>query len=549
MFATTLLLAQLTLASTPAPQATAVPPKQAPTPAAPAPAPAAAPAPASSSGDIYDWEDEAFVAQAKRDLEALQRYTTGLRGLQEQIRKNLSLYNQKQKIPYTPEQKHTLLTTWAAFFDYFASTEVIRQRYWDFVKVPALTQPKKHAWGFLLTHGALTTILSHGLTYAELTNGRQQLEVLLDEPSAEYGVPERAFARFKEKVIHVSTASQLFTGDGYRDQLRPTLAKSGALDFKLTPWVIQEMKLNSKVARGKLLKRGPSFFTMAAKDIVVDSTTRAIFPVQKNVAEWLGDTRVKRIGQPLIAREQVLKVLERMEPGDIIVARQNWYLSNIGLPGFWPHAELYGGTPEQLAAYFDGDAEVKAWLATLPGQPKTLGEHLARLFPAKWAQYGGKDEHGDPIRIIEAISEGVSFTGPEHGMRVDYMGVMRPRLSKKEKAQALVRAFTYQGRPYDFNFDFFSDATLVCTEVVYKSYAPSRDMKGIKIDLVDVAGRRTLPANELVKLFDLEYDKPERQLDFVAFLDGREDRKGALEGDASTFRQSYKRMKWDIAQK
>ncbi len=36
-----------------------------------------------------------------------------------------------------------------------------------------------------------------------------------------------------------------------------------------------------------------------------------------------------------------------MEPGDIIVARQNWYLSNIGLPGFWPHAELYVGTPEE----------------------------------------------------------------------------------------------------------------------------------------------------------------------------------------------------------
>jgi hypothetical protein len=539
MLATSLLLAQLTLASTPAPQPAASPPPR---------APGTAPAPR-SAGDLYGWDDEAFVAQAKRDLAALQVYAQGLRGLQEQLRKHRSLYHHPQELPYTPEQKHTLLTTWAAFFDYSASTEVIRQRYWDFVKVPALTQPKKHAWGFLLTHGALTTLLAHGLTYAELTQGRKQLAVLLDEPSPEYGVPAQAFTRFKEKVIHVSTASQLLTGDSYREQLRPTLAKSGALDFKLTPWVLQEMKLNSQVARGKLLTRGPAFFTLAARDIVVDSTSRAIFPVQKAVAEWLGDTRVHRVGQPLISREQVLKLLEKLEPGDIIVARQNWYLSNIGLPGFWPHAELYGGTPEQLSAYFDGDAEVKAWLATLPGEPRTLAEHLARRFPEKWARYRGTDEHGDALRIIESISEGVSFTGPEHGLRVDYLGVMRPRLSKREKAQALVRAFTYQGRPYDFNFDFFSDSTLVCTELVYKSYAPSQDMKGLRIELVDVAGRRTLPANELVKLFDLEYDKPDRQLDFVAFLDGREDRKGAIEEDALTFRQSYRRMKWDIAQK
>jgi uncharacterized protein YycO len=147
---------------------------------------------------------------------------------------------------------------------------------------------------------------------------------------------------------------------------------------------------------------------------------------------------------------------------------------------------------------------VKAWLATLPGQPKTLAEHLGRQFPAKWAKYRGTDEHGDPLRIIEAISEGVSFTGPEHGMRVDYVGIMRPRLSKKEKALAIVRAFTYQGRPYDFNFDFFSDATLVCTELVYKSYAPSKDVKGLQIGLVDVAGRRTQPPHQIVKQLDLE---------------------------------------------
>ncbi len=532
MLATSLLIAQLALAGSPA--------EQAPPPAEP---------PARAASNIYDWEDAAFVAQAQQDLAALQRYANGLRGLQEQIRKNLSLYNQKQSIPYTPEQKHTLLTTWAAFFDYFASTEVIRQRYWDFVKVPAVSQPVKHGWGFLLTHGALTTILAHGLTYAELTNGRKQLEVLLDEPSPEYGIPAGAFAQFKLKAIHVSTATQLFTGDTYREQLRPVLSRSGALNFALTPWVIKEMKANSKVARGKLIKRGPSFFTMAAKDIVMDSASRALFPVQKGVAEWMGDTRVKRIGKPLISREQVLKLLEKLEPGDILVARQNWYLSNIGLPGFWPHAELYVSTPEQLSAYFDSDAEVKAWLATLPGQPKTLGEHLARLFPAKWAKYRGTDEHGDALRIIESISEGVSFTGPEHGMRVDYLGAMRPRLSKREKAQAIVRAFTYQGRPYDFNFDFFSDSTLVCTELVYKSYQPSTEMKGVRVGLVDVAGRRTLPANELVKLFDQEYDKPDRQLDFVAFLDGREDRKGAIEEDVLTFRKTYQRMKWDIAQK
>jgi hypothetical protein len=523
-----LLLALLTLSGTP-------------------PAPAGAPSPPLALG-VYGLDPGSFAFLAQQDLQALQRHAAGLRALQEQLRAQRALYTQNQDTPYTPEQKRTLLTTWASFFDYFVATEVIRQRYWNFVTVPSLTQPAKHGWGFLLTHTALTTELAHGLTYAELTNGRKQLEVLLDEPSEEYGVPARAFTQFKQKVIHLSTATQLYTGDSYREQARGLLRKAGAHQLPLAVWALQEMKAASEVARGKLLQRGPAFFTVAAKDAVQDGAARAIFPVQRSVAEWMGDTRVLRVGKPLISREQVLSVLERTQPGDILVARQNWYLSNIGLPGFWPHAELYVGTPGQLSAHFDADPDVQAWLATLPGQPRTLGEHLARLFPEKWAQYRGTDGHGDPLRIIESISEGVSFTGPEHGMRVDYLGVLRPRLPLREKAQAIVRAFTYQGRPYDFDFDFFSDATLVCTELVSKAYAPSEGMTGLRIGLVDVAGRRTLPANELVKLFDQEYGLPGRQLDFVAFLDGREQGQTAIEADAHAFRQSYRRLKWDIAQ-
>jgi hypothetical protein len=520
-------------------------------PTAPSPAPQASDEPKSSTSEatsVYSLEEGAFVDQALRDLESLERHVQGLRTLQEHLSRTRGLYEREQDIPYTPDEKRTLLTTWAAFSDYFASLERIRQRYGDLAKVPALTQGTKHAWGFLLTHGALTTQLAHGLAYAELTSGHKQLEVLLDEPAEEYGLPARTFARFKEKAIHVSTVTRLVTGDAYAEQLRPLLKKTGLLQVRRAVWLLQETRHNSKAARSKLRQRGLTLFARAGADVLQDSTASALFPVQRSVAAWMGDTRVKRIGQPLIRREQALALLAHMQPGDILVARQNWYLSNIGLPGFWPHAELHVGTPQEWATFLDGDPGVRAWLRTLPGSPGTLAEHLARQYPPKWAAYTTPDSHGDARRIIESISEGVSFTGPEHGLHVDYLGVMRPRLPPVEKARAISRAFHLQGRPYDFNFDFFSDSTLVCTELVYKAYAPSQDMQGVRIALVDVAGRRTLPANELVRLFDSEYDEPGRQLDFVAFLDGREQERDAVEGEVESFRRSWRRLKWDIAQ-
>ncbi|MGE6757599.1 YiiX/YebB-like N1pC/P60 family cysteine hydrolase [Corallococcus interemptor] len=530
MSAASLLAAWLTLASPPADP--------------PSPAPAAEQAPR----DVYELDDAAFVAQARRDLETLRQGTDGLRRLKEQAFRSKALYQRGKDAPYTPDEKQLLVSTWAAFFDCFISTEVVRQRYWDFLKVPALTQPKKHAWGFLLTHAALTAELAQGMAFADLTGGQAQLEVLLDEPGPEYGLPARAFSRFKKKVVHVGTSTQLFTGDGYRATLHPVLAKSGVLDEPGVPALFQAMRKDSQAARARLMKRGPVLFAKAAADVTQDTTARAVFPVQKTVAEWMGDTRVHRSGKPLITREQVLALLPHLAPGDVMVARQNWFLSNIGLPGFWPHAELYVGTAQELAQAFDADPDVKAWVATLPGHPESFTTHLAKAFPAKWAQYTRPDAHGDPVRIIESISEGVSFTGVEHGMHVDYLGVLRPRLSNVDKARAILRAFTFQGRPYDFNFDFFSDQSLVCTELVWKSYAPSKDMKGLDIPLVSVAGRRTLPANEIVRVFDAEYGKPGRQFDFVAFLDGREAQGDAIEANAEAFRYTYRRMKWDIAQ-
>lgn len=497
---------------------------------------------------VWSLEDAEFRAQVEEDLTVLLRNAKGFQALDRELQRLKPVLTRKDGRTFTPDEKDEILSTWASFFDHFVSTELIRHRYWDFLLHPP-AQRTKHVWGFLATHTALTLQLAHGLAFSELTVGHPQLEVLLDEASEEYGVPKRAFAQLKQKVIHAGASTQLMTGDAYEMQLRRRYKRAGVLDSESALKSIRLMRTSSKRAKRKMSRKGLTLFTKAGLDVAGDGLSKAFFPVQRGVAEWMGDTRVRRRGKPLIAREQVLELVKKMQPGDIIVARQNWYLSNIGLPGFWPHAELYLGTREELAAAFDEAPEVKAWLSTLPGKPASFSAHLASAFPAQWALYGGRDEHGDPIRILESISEGVSFTGIEHGMRVDYVGVMRPRLSKLDKARAIERAFGYQGRPYDFNFDFYSDATLVCTELVYKSYAPSIGLKGVKLPLVKVAGRMTLPANEIVKLYAAERGREDRQLDFVGFIEGREDSRSAAFSDEAAFAGSYRRVKWDVAQK
>jgi hypothetical protein len=148
---------------------------------------------------------------------------------------------------------------------------------------------------------------------------------------------------------------------------------------------------------------------------------------------------------------------------------------------------------------------------------------------------------GHARRVLEAISEGVAFTSLEHSAAADALAVLRPRLSLVERAAALVRAFGYAGRPYDFDFDFRTDAALVCTELVYKAYD-----RALRFPLVELLGRPVLPANELVRRFDAELETPTQQLDLIAFLDGEENAGVAVERPVEEFRRSWRRPKWRL---
>lgn len=503
-----------------------------------------------NDSDVYSLSNEAFVETAKHDLVTLRQFIGGMHGVMKTVDTNKTLFSKKNESVYSPEQKRTLFSTWGSLFAYFSATEGLRQKYWNFVKLSP-TDPR-HAWGFLLTHTALTALLSQGLHFADYALNNKQLETLLDEANDEFGIPRGAFAAFKLKAIHVATSVQLFTGDNYSLVAAPILKKAKGGDAPDVKWAFSEMESDSTEAKKSLVRHGGKLFLGNAKDIVVDNSLQAVFPAQKTFAEWAGDTRVARIGKPLITAQNVTDwVLPKLQPGDIVVSRQNWFLSNIGLPGFWPHAMLYVGTAAELARAFDADPEVQKWAAAQPEKATSLSDLLARRYPAKWKVYAeGKDFQGHgPIRVIESISEGVSFTAIEHAFGVDYLGALRPRLAPADKARAVERAFKYQGRPYDFDFDFFSDKTLVCTELVYKAYQPSADLRGVNIELVDVAGRRTLPANEFVKRFDAEAESKNPQFDFVVFVDGQEKGDKAVEGDVTSFRNSWKRLKWDIAQR
>lgn len=258
----------------------------------------------------------------------------------------------------------------------------------------------------------------------------------------------------------------------------------------------------------------PGVLVRDAGGNVVRQWGKTVYSMQSGVAEYLGDTRIVSRA-PFITAKQIESIESRLQPGDILLERRNWYLSNPFLPGFWPHAALYVGRLEDLK---------RLGIADHPAVQKHLAEYL-RAAP-----------DGRAKTVIEAVSEGVLLSSLTHSTQADYVAVLRPRVGQRQIATAIVRAFANLGKAYDFNFDFEDTSKLVCSQVVYLSYADAIDLP-----LQRVLGRTTMPANEIARKYAAEAGKTNRQLDLVLFLDADPRRGVAVESTAAEFLKSVNR--------
>ena len=170
---------------------------------------------------------------------------------------------------------------------------------------------------------------------------------------------------------------------------------------------------------------------------------------------------VKPIGQgKRVTGEVIQKIRDHLQPGDIFVTRHDDAMSNLFLPGFWPHAALYIGPLYERAKL-------------------------------------GVPDHGDNlVNVLEAKKDGVKLRELEETLSVDAFVVLRPRASAEEMREALTKALTHEGKSYDFVFDFRKAERLACTEVVYRAFhgVGSWDLK-----LINQSGHLALPAEELIR--------------------------------------------------
>lgn len=439
-----------------------------------------------------------------------------------------------------------LRQSYAAILDHLKGLDGLKSQWQQSALDARNIDRQTHARAFMLSYAAWIVQYRRGLEWVELTVPNKTLETVLDEAAPAYGIERGSFRRLKLNIIHMRSVGQLFAGYQYYQMQRETLDEAGCMQEYACRDATHLIEQSYQAARALLGDRGVVSFGYNAWDMMRDKSFDAWFPVQTRAARWMGDTRLARHSRHLIKPAQIREMGEHLEPGDLLVARSNWYLSNAGLPGFWPHSELFVGTPDELEAFADDD-EIRRYYRENTDYDGLI-DALRQRFPKTWSAYRQPDAAGEDYAVLEARSEGVIFTSLQYALASDYAAAMRPVASKVARARAIEVAFSHWGKPYDFNFDFLTDQKLVCSELLYQAWQPTAERQGVDFDLVEVMGRTTLPVNTLVEQFDRQYDAADRNLDFVYFLDGQEHGGPAEVAGLDAFRDSWKRPKWGFLQ-
>ncbi len=155
------------------------------------------------------------------------------------------------------------------------------------------------------------------------------------------------------------------------------------------------------------------------------------------------------------------EILAKARPGDVFVTRHDDAVSNLFLPGFWPHAALYLGSSRELEE-----------LGISAGLPEDGG---------KW--------------FLEAKKDGVRLRVCTETLGVDACVLLRSPLGPEELPVAMKRALLHEGKPFDFLFDYRFQDVVACTEVIYRGF---HGVGVVAFHLEEVGGRLCLPAEEML---------------------------------------------------
>ncbi len=355
---------------------------------------------------------------------------------------------------------------------WFAQFLSVRESLWSVIEdvLDALNKPvskiRSHQdWKyFLVGYVAMCVLIRIDRLLLFEVGHHSVIQRKLNEAFPEYRIPRKQYTTIFSAFVDHGNITAIRDAIRLAEDNREALNKL-ADDNDVGFLVAQLDALQSAVNPSKLsyIRRAWQYISHKWRRRGVVSATNTLASVLEGfgrTASELYDPNNKRVTE-----DKLQQVAELLQPGDVVVTRHAKALTNLFLPGFWPHAALYIGTPkEREAVGINADwAKERTWV-------------------------------GD-ICMLEARKDGVRFRPLTDTFSVDVFALLRPAMSQENICRGIERAVLHEGKLYNFDFDFFNSDKLVCTEVIYRAYD---GLEPIQFPLHERASRKTLSAEDLL---------------------------------------------------
>ncbi len=471
--------------------------------------------------------------QMERDLHDLGPVVYGIEKAIQELDAMTSVFAARTMNELDERERQRLLEWWVMFLDHQAALGRVVDTYKYFYQISFALNRILHAKAFFVGYAAFAVAYASGLQLVERVHENAFIDLILNDPCPRLGIPAHAYDRLSWQVLHVDGAFRLMVGFRHYGFMKPILRRSKTLVTHASVAEAVDYAFSWSVSR--LQTHAKDWFPANGVRLLQKTTLRSILPLQKQIAEAMGHTRLSERKEFFIRPEQIDEMRKRLQPGDVLLERRNWYLSNVGIPGFWPHAALYLGDYRDFCTFFDVP---EVWNYLAENGWKGVHEAIQATHPMILNVYRRNRD-----QVIEAKAEGVILTSLQESARADYVATLRPGLSRLKIFQACLEAMRHYGKPYDYGFDFITDSALVCSELVYKAYKSHLDLP-----LTAQLGRLMITATTFAEVCNQDRTIKKPRFTCVAFLDGNEKLGQAVFSTPEAFCQTWKRPKWDIIQ-
>lgn len=429
--------------------------------------------------------------------------------------------------------KQSILDKWVRYVECYNGLNEVRKRYKKELILNKTEDSHSKFKNVLLIYASTIAIRKNSVLLAKVIDKNKYLEPMLNESRPEHNINKKQYYYITQEITEISYMISLFRNKHYFNFM---VNYYEAYGYKRDE---SEKRLLDYASHNylnfiKLFRNHKSIVFNNMIDFLGKNAFDFWFPVQKWLAISITGVDYSRRKEKYVSDEDICTIKEELLPGDILLKRDNFQLTNMMMSGFWTHSGIYLGTLEELDVYFKD----------MPlGQFACVSDYVKATYPKVYNSICDKSKNNNGY-VIEALAPGVVLNPLESIAKVDYFSALRPKLSKEDKLKALFTAFESLGKAYDYNFDIMTDSALFCSELIYKAYLCSSNKEGITFDLEPKAGRLLLSPNSIIKKFDIEFNSKNAEFDFVLFYDGSEREKRAIRKSAKDLKATWKISKW-----